>query len=62
MARQLKCPRCRQKQAWIEYGVANSRRYKQKFCFCGYQGKRRYWGQPVDREEVRRSLGIGVGQ
>lgn len=41
--RGLKCPRCRRKTAWLEYGGGEKlRRYRQKACSCGYTGRRIY--------------------
>ena len=43
MARMLKCPRCKQKSAYISGGWAkDGRHYVQKRCGCGYEGQRKY--------------------
>lgn len=53
--RGLKCPRCRRQTAWLRWSFNErlGRRYKRKFCSCGYVGQRTYYGGFITLEEYR---------
>ena len=55
--RNLKCPRCRAHNAWVEllYNEKRDLYYRQKFCGCGYAGGKRYTGITKERMAVLRS-------
>lgn len=53
MSRGLKCPRCKQSGAWLEWGSGKTRdgmkRFSQKRHNCGYSGAKHYYGNVIEK-------------